>query len=111
MTRLFGTDGIRGRAGEAPLDEATVRKLGRALGVVLSEDFHHPARLVVGRDTRESGPVLLRALAAGLREAGALVRSAGVIPTGNSRLSSGTKRRGASCSSSTHAWACARSTV
>ena len=81
MTRLFGTDGIRGRAGEPPLDEATVRRLGRALGRVLARDLHHEARVVVGRDTRESGPALLRALASGLAASGAVVRSAGVVPT------------------------------
>jgi phosphoglucosamine mutase len=81
VSKLFGTDGIRGPAGEPPLDESTVYRLGLALGEALSTDLHHPARFVVGRDTRESGPVLLRALAAGLTEAGALVRSAGVVPT------------------------------
>jgi phosphoglucosamine mutase len=81
MTRLFGTDGIRGEAGVAPLDGPTLRAIGRALGEVLARDLAHPARVVVGRDTRESGPSMLRDLCAGLRAAGADVRSAGVLPT------------------------------
>lgn len=81
MTKLFGTDGIRGRADEAPLDASTLRQIGRALGRVLARDLAHPARLVVGSDTRESGPRVLAALVGGLHEEGASVRSAGVIPT------------------------------
>ena len=81
VTKLFGTDGIRGEAGAWPLDAATLRAVGRALGRVLAEDLHHPARIAIGRDTRESGPWILAELAAGLAEEGARVRSAGVIPT------------------------------
>lgn len=81
MTTLFGTDGIRGLAGEPPLDAATLRALGVALARVLAADLAHPARVVIGRDTRESGPRIAADLAGGLREAGAIVRSAGVIPT------------------------------
>lgn len=81
MARLFGTDGIRGEAGVTPLDPATVRALGAAIGRVLASASGHPARVVLGRDTRESGPSLVADVARGLASAGALVRSAGVIPT------------------------------
>ena len=54
--RLFGTDGVRGKAGHAPLDAATIRRLGAALVRVLPTRAG-AARLVVGRDTRESGAV------------------------------------------------------
>jgi phosphoglucosamine mutase len=77
-TRLFGTDGVRGKAGVAPLDPATVRRLGAALVKALPES---PARLLIGRDTRESGVWLERELAHGARACGAEVTSAGVIPT------------------------------
>jgi phosphoglucosamine mutase len=76
--RLFGTDGIRGRAGEPPLDHATVRRVGAALVRVLDE---RPARLLIGRDTRESGAWIERELAEGARQSGADVSSLGVLPT------------------------------
>jgi phosphoglucosamine mutase len=78
MGRFFGTDGIRGRAGEAPLDPATVQKIGRAIVKALGTP--HP-RVLIGRDTRESGPAIEQNLAAGLAAEGAEVESAGVIPT------------------------------
>jgi len=78
MGRFFGTDGIRGRAGEAPLDPATVQKIGRA--IVRALGLSHP-RVLIGRDTRESGPAIEQHLAAGLAAEGAHVESAGVIPT------------------------------
>jgi phosphoglucosamine mutase len=71
----FGTDGVRGRA----LTELTpeyVRALGAAAGEVLGA-----GRWLIGRDTRESGPVLEAALIAGLRAAGATPESVGVVPT------------------------------
>ena len=76
--RLFGTDGVRGRAGEDPLDPATVRRLGAALVRALAAP---DARLLIGRDTRESGVWIEREFAHGARGAGADVISAGVIPT------------------------------
>ncbi|HXE81243.1 MAG TPA: phosphoglucosamine mutase [Vicinamibacterales bacterium] len=76
--RLFGTDGVRGHAGEPPLDRATVRRLGAALVKAL----RRPApRLLIGRDTRESGEWIEREFAYGARGCGAEVVSAGVIPT------------------------------
>ncbi len=78
--RLFGTDGVRGRAGEAPLDAATIRRLGGALVRALPPNGH-PPRLLIGRDTRESGPWIERELSAGAVAAGATVVSAGIIST------------------------------
>ena len=78
--RLFGTDGIRGRAGTAPLDAATVRRVGAAL-VDAVRDGAAPVRILIGRDTRESGESIERDLAHGARSAGAQVMSAGVVPT------------------------------
>ena len=78
--RLFGTDGIRGVAGDAPLDPATVRRLGAAL----AQRFAGPsgsARIVLGRDTRESGPWLRDAVAAGVIAAGGEAVDVGVITT------------------------------
>ncbi len=77
--KLFGTDGLRGRAEEFPLDPASVRLLGRELGGRLSG--RSAARVVVGGDTRESTPRIIADLAAGLREAGCGVASAGIITT------------------------------
>ncbi|MFY9607254.1 MAG: phosphoglucosamine mutase [Blastocatellia bacterium] len=79
--RLFGTDGIRGVAGEFPLDDFTVAGFGRSLVSNLAEELGRASRIVVGRDTRESGPMIERALTRGAMAAGATVESAGVITT------------------------------
>ena len=80
--KLFGTDGIRGVAGEYPLDRTTVWNLGLALGNILrKEEPAGPVRVVLGQDTRESGSWIARRLSAGLRSAGAQVTGAGVITT------------------------------
>src|ERR1043165_442419 len=81
MKKLFGTDGIRAKAGEFPLDSATVRVIGRSLGQHLAENAGENPQIVVGRDTRESGAWIEEALIAGAHEAGARVKSAGVITT------------------------------
>jgi phosphoglucosamine mutase len=81
MKKLFGTDGMRGEAGQFPLDAATVRTAGRSLAARLAERLGRAPRIVVGRDTRESGEWIERALLEGAREAGARVESAGVITT------------------------------
>lgn len=77
--RLFGTDGIRGVAGTRPLDPPTVARVGAALVRVLGVD--RPVRLLVGRDTRESGEWIERELARGAASQGAVTESTGVIPT------------------------------
>jgi phosphoglucosamine mutase len=77
MRKLFGTDGIRAVAGEAPLDKRTVR----AVGVALATKLGAGASVVMGMDTRESGPWIATTLAAGLREGGASVENAGVMTT------------------------------
>ena len=77
--KLFGTDGLRGKAGDFPLDPASVRLLGRELGKRLSGG--RPARVVVGGDTRESTPRIVADLAAGLAEGGCNVAAAGIITT------------------------------
>src|SRR5437588_7394968 len=78
--RLFGTDGVRGTAGAYPLDRPTVRRLGAALVRALPHD-REAARLLVGRDTRESGEWIEAELALGASGGGASVVSAGVVPT------------------------------
>lgn len=77
---LFGTDGIRGVPGTPPLDDATVFAVARALGAYLKKE-HGKAHVLIGMDTRESGPHLAGVLAAGLREAGGETSFAGVITT------------------------------
>jgi phosphoglucosamine mutase len=78
--RLFGTDGVRGKAGEHPLDRSTVRRIGAALVRALPHDAESP-HLLVGRDTRESGVWIEDELAHGAIGEGARVTSAGVVPT------------------------------
>jgi phosphoglucosamine mutase len=78
--RLFGTDGVRGTAGQYPLDPMTVRRLGAALVRALPREARR-ARLLVGRDTRESGGWIEAELAHGAAGEGADVTSAGIVPT------------------------------
>jgi phosphoglucosamine mutase len=75
---LFGTDGIRGKAGVFPLDPHTVRRVGAALVKVLPGNSR---RLLIGRDTRESGAWIEDALAHGATSCGAVVHTIGVAPT------------------------------
>ena len=77
--RLFGTDGVRGVAGVRPLDPPTIARLGAA--IVRVRPLDHPTRIIVGRDTRESGEWIERELARGACGEGAIVTSAGVVPT------------------------------
>ncbi|PYS97062.1 MAG: hypothetical protein DMF50_02075, partial [Acidobacteria bacterium] len=81
VKRLFGTDGIRGVAGLFPLDPATVSAIGRALGRRLKGARGGPPRVVVGRDTRESGPDIERSLVEGIRAAGGRADCGGVLTT------------------------------
>jgi phosphoglucosamine mutase len=85
MRQLFGTDGIRGVAGTAPLDINTVYAVGLALAHQLRPGALQTGtigpRVIVGRDTRESSPWITKLLAAGLRAGGTEVESAGIIPT------------------------------
>ncbi len=77
--RLFGTDGLRGHAGEFPLDAATVRRIGREIGRRLAAGDRPEA--VLGGDTRESTVGILAQLAAGIVEGGGRVAHAGVLST------------------------------
>ena len=77
---LFGTDGIRGEPGKPPLDDATLYAAGRALGIYLTKTNRAP-RVLIGMDTRESGPHIAALLAAGLKAAGTGTAFAGVITT------------------------------
>ena len=78
--KLFGTDGIRGVPGEYPLDDATLDRVGLALGEFLRTLSARP-RVLLGRDTRESGPHISERIARGLAAAGAEPISAGVLTT------------------------------
>lgn len=78
--QLFGTDGIRGVAGEYPLDPATVHAFGLALGL----DLHQKdpaATVLIGMDTRESGPAIAAQVAAGLAQQHVRAVSAGIVTT------------------------------
>ena len=77
MRKLFGTDGIRAVAGEAPLDKRTIY----AIGVALATSLGSNSRIIMGTDTRESCHWIAATLASGLRAAGAHVDSAGIITT------------------------------
>ena len=81
MKNLFGTDGIRGHAGEFPLDVETVRMIGASLAHQLRTSLDRLPRIVSGRDTRESGESIERAFHEGAEAAGAECVSAGIITT------------------------------
>ena len=80
MKALFGTDGIRGEAGQFPLDPATVTAIGFSLASHLAGSGIQP-KIIIGRDTRESGASIEQALIDGASRAGAECLSAGVITT------------------------------
>ena len=80
MRKLFGTDGIRAVAGEAPLDAPTIFATGLALASTL-KTLHPAPRVLLGADTRESSPWISAVIAAGLQRGGAEVLHAGVITT------------------------------
>ncbi|MBO4770157.1 MAG: phosphoglucosamine mutase, partial [Clostridia bacterium] len=77
--KLFGTDGIRGIAGKELTSELAYR-LGASLYRVLAERNCRPT-VIIGRDTRESGPMLEDAVARGISDMGGNVLIAGVVPT------------------------------
>jgi phosphoglucosamine mutase len=80
MRKLFGTDGIRGIAGESPLDPKTIYAVGLALAHQVKASNSHP-RLLLGMDTRESSSWIAAVLTAGINDGGASVESAGVVTT------------------------------
>jgi phosphoglucosamine mutase len=83
VSKLFGTDGIRGVANAPPLTADLAYRVGRELVATLAaqQQGSQPLRLVIGRDTRRSGPMLEAAMVAGLLSAGADCYAVGVLPT------------------------------
>ncbi|MDQ6699582.1 MAG: phosphoglucosamine mutase, partial [Acidobacteriota bacterium] len=82
--QLFGTDGIRGVAGKSPLDAQTVFAFGLALGKDLQSSGQanrHGGEVMIGMDTRESGPWIAAQVASGLAAEGVKTRFAGIITT------------------------------
>ncbi|VDY37794.1 PGM/PMM family protein [Salmonella enterica subsp. enterica serovar Daytona] len=77
--KYFGTDGIRGRVGNAPITPDFVLKLGWAAGKVLAR--HGSRKIIIGKDTRISGYMLESALEAGLAAAGLSASFTGPMPT------------------------------
>ncbi len=80
MRKLFGTDGIRGAWGAYPLDRPTTFAVGMALGRWVSSNHLDP-EIVIGMDTRESGPWIAEHVASGLERSGVKARFAGLITT------------------------------
>jgi phosphoglucosamine mutase len=80
MRQLFGTDGIRGVAGEYPLDRPTAFAVGVALARWIGA-HHLDPEVVIGMDTRESGPWIAEHVAGGLDQEGVKARFAGLITT------------------------------
>lgn len=77
----FGTDGLRGRAGDAPMDPETLRRVGSALGVLLQRSGGEQKRVLVGNDGRESAGWILEALAQGLTAAEVAIGDVGLCTT------------------------------
>lgn len=80
MGKLFGTDGIRGKANQYPIIPEMAVKVGRAVAAHFKED-ERPAKIVVGKDTRISGDMLEHALISGICSMGVDAYLAGIIPT------------------------------
>ena len=81
--RLFGTDGVRGRANDAPMTAETALRLGRAVAHVFRKNARpgHRSRIVIGKDTRVSGYMLETAMASGICSMGVDVLLVGPMPT------------------------------
>lgn len=79
--RYFGTDGIRGRVGEEPINPETILKLGWAAGRILGRGGSTRAKVIIGKDTRVSGYLLESALEAGLSAAGVDISLLGPMPS------------------------------
>ena len=80
MGRLFGTDGIRGAVNKYPLTAEVIRKIGRAVASIFGGSDGR-AKIIIGKDTRESGKMIENALTSGICSAGGDVSLAGVLPT------------------------------
>jgi len=78
--KIFGTDGVRGRANQSPMDPEMAMNLGRAIALIFKNGSHRN-RIVVGKDTRISGYMLETALASGICSMGADVCLVGPLPT------------------------------
>lgn len=82
VKKLFGTDGIRAKAGVFPLDAKTVTNIGSVLIRILSQKYpNQPATILIGRDTRSSGTQIEKALVDGILHQGGSVQLAGIVPT------------------------------
>jgi phosphoglucosamine mutase len=81
MTKLFGTDGIRGQANRYPVNAELALKLGKALGKQLKAHGNDSTRVVIGKDTRLSGYMLESAITSGLVSTGCDVYLVGPVPT------------------------------
>jgi phosphoglucosamine mutase len=81
LVPTFGTDGLRGRAGEPPMDPETLRRVGAALGVLLQKTGGDQKRAIVGNDGRESAPWILESIAQGLAAADVAVADIGLCTT------------------------------
>jgi phosphoglucosamine mutase len=104
VSRLFGTDGIRGVANEPPLTPDLAYRVGRELVATLAaQPGSERVRVVIGRDTRRSGPLLEAAMVAGLLSAGADCFTVGVLPTpGIARLTRALDAHGGIVLSASH---------
>ena len=80
-TKLFGTDGIRGKAGSFPIRPDIVLRVGQAVGYLLKKQSRKTPIVLIGKDTRLSGYMLEQALASGLNSMGVWVQLTGPLPT------------------------------
>ncbi len=81
MTKLFGTDGVRGKANQHPMTAEMALRIGAAVGRYFKPDSHGVHRVVIGKDTRLSGYMFENALTAGLTSTGMNVLLLGPVPT------------------------------
>lgn len=80
MPIYFGTDGIRGKPGEFPLDPSTLYWIGYTLSQLLGS-FFDDVKIIIGRDTRESSPLMEKPLCKGIIDGGGVPLITGILPT------------------------------
>lgn len=81
MNKLFGTDGIRGKVGNFPIDDLSLQILGATLAQIISAECKNKAEIYIGYDTRESAGNIFQSIATGFGATGGIIYDLGIVST------------------------------